>query len=334
MRLACSIALIAFAFAAFAQAAFINLPTLYSCEPASIRVLAQGNYTLEGREIDSHKLYFRLRVQKGVTSVTWDAVDMPANATALVTVTDQISLTQTAVGSVQALVQPNPSGNTTCLADAKKDKDHRTGKQKNMVPTIIGIVLGAFFVLVLLLVAGMMYRRKKEKSQKIEEDSVDLNHNNNYYTQAGGSYMARLVPGLKLHEARPLPRDPKLESEQANYASTRRGTQYYNKNSAAGAFDPAAANAGAGGYELPNYNQSQRLSRLASNPNQQPYSMYAPQQPQQQQWRQPSPEAAAGANPFASQNDLPNCYQLPNQMYQQNSWQHSQTSFLNKENSR
>ncbi|CDS00419.1 uncharacterized protein SPSC_01655 [Sporisorium scitamineum] len=325
MRLASSIALIAVVLAAFSHAAIINLPTLYSCEPASIHVLAKGNYTLEGRNLETHKLHFRLRVQKGVTSVTWDSVDLAANTTALITVTEQISATQTSVGSVQALVQPNPSGSTTCLAD-KKDKDRASSKQKNMVPTIIGIVLGAFFLLVLFLVAGMMYRRKKEKTQKIEEDSVDLSHS---YTQAGESYMARLVPGLKLNEARPLPRDPKLESEQANYASTRRGTQYYKTTTAAAAAldanNTSTTNANAGGYELPNYSQSQRVSRLASDP-QQPYSPYG-----QQQWQQPPSQPA---NPFASQNDLPSCYQLPNQMYQQNNWQHSQTSFLDKKTSR
>ncbi|CBQ70971.1 conserved hypothetical protein [Sporisorium reilianum SRZ2] len=326
MRLVSSIALVALAFAAVSHAAFINLPTLYSCEPAAIRVLAKGNYTLEGRDLDTRKLHFRLRVQKGVSSVTWDAVDLPANATAIITVTDQIAASQTSAGSVQALVQPNPSGNTTCLAD-KKDKDRATAKQKNMVPTIIGIVLGAFFVLVLLLVAGMMYRRKKEKSQKIEEDSVDLSHS---YSQAGGSYMARLVPGLKMNEARPLPRDPKLESEQADYASTRRGTHYY-KSSAAAALD---APTNAAGYELPNYNQSQRLSRITSHHSsiaQPPFQVYRDQQ--QQQWQQ-HPSQPPAANPFASQNDLPGCYQLPNQMYQQNTWQHSQTSFLDKKSSR
>ncbi|TKY87737.1 hypothetical protein EX895_003318 [Sporisorium graminicola] len=338
MRFASSLALSTLAFAALSHAAFINLPPLYSCEPATIQVLAKGNYTLEGRELDSHKVYFHLRVQKGVSSVTWDAVDLAADATALISVTDQISASQTAVGSVQAVIQPNPSGNTTCLASDKKGKNHTSAKQKNMVPTIIGIVLGAFFLLVLLLVAGMMYRRKKEKSQKIEEDSVDLSHN---YTQAGGSYMARLVPGLKPEEARPLPRDHKLESEQANYASTRRGTQYYRNGAGAADLDnsnaaaPASGGAGIAGYELPNYNQSQRHSRLASNPHQQPYSVYAPnqQQEQQQRWQQPAPVPAA-ADPFASQNDLPGCYQLPHQMYRQNSWQHSQTSFLDKQNSR
>ncbi|KAJ9478661.1 hypothetical protein PHBOTO_002177 [Pseudozyma hubeiensis] len=226
MRAFASIALAGVALASFSHAASITLPTLYSCEPATIRVSAQGNYTIEGRNGASRKLVFRAHVNQGVTSVNWDAVDLAANATALITVTDQISASQTSDDAVQALVLANPAGNTTCLV---KDKDHRsTPKQKSMVATIIGIALGAFFALVILLIAGMMYRRKRERLEKVEEDSLDLDHS---YTQgsvpAGGSYMARLVPGLKLQEARPLPRDPVLESEQANYSSTRRGTQYY-----------------------------------------------------------------------------------------------------------
>lgn len=228
MRACASIALAAVALASFSHAASITLPTLYSCEPATIRVSAQGNYTIEGRNGASRKLVFRAHVNQGVTSVNWDYVDLAANDTALITVTDQISASQTSDDAVQALVQANPMGNTTCLVKDKDKDHHSTPKQKSMVATIIGIALGAFFALVILLIAGMMYRRKREKLEKVEEDSVDLDHS---YTQgsvpAGGSYMARLVPGLKLQEARPLPRDPVLESEQANYSSTRRGTQYY-----------------------------------------------------------------------------------------------------------
>ncbi len=236
MRLANSIAWAALgalavtvAESSFAAAALINVPALYSCEPADIRVLAKGNYTIEGRDSDSHKLVFRARVDKGVNLVTWDSVDLIANATAIITVTDQTTPKQTALVTASAIVQPNPSGNTTCLR--QDDKSHATAKQKNMVATIIGIVLAAFVALVLLLVGGMMYRRKKEKAQKFENESLDLNHGMPQAgVPAGGSYMARLVPGLKLQEARPLPRDPVLESEQANYASTRRGTQYYYTN--------------------------------------------------------------------------------------------------------
>ncbi|GAC98828.1 hypothetical protein PHSY_006423 [Pseudozyma hubeiensis SY62] len=230
MRAFASIALAAVALASFSHAASIKLPTLYSCEPAAIRVSAQGNYTIEGRDGTSNKLVFRAHVKQGVTSVNWDAVDLAANATALIAVTDQISASQTSNDAVQALVLANPAGNTTCLV---KDTDHRsTSKQKSMVATIIGIALGAFFLLVILLIAGMMYRRKRERLEKVEEDSLDLNHSYTHGTiPAGGSYMARLVPGLKLQEARPLPRDPVLESEQATYSSTRRGTQYYKNDS-------------------------------------------------------------------------------------------------------
>ena len=332
MRLTRSTALLTLAsLAALSHAALFNLPTLYSCEPASIRVLAQGNYTLEGRDLDSHKLFFRVHVDKGVRSVTWDPVDLPANSTAVFTVTDQTSASQTSVGSVQGLVYPNPTGDTACL-DTRKDKGRASSKQKNMVPTIVGIVLGAFFVLVLLLVAGMMYRRRKEKTQKVEEDSVDLNHGYTGKTPAGGSYMAKLVPGLKLQDARPLPRDARLESELANYSSTRRGTHYYNSPPA-----PPTTSADAG-YELPNYHQSQRLSRAQQHypyPQQQWYPQHPqPQQQQQQQQslqaQQPSPSPSAAANPFSSSPNLPRCYDLPQDLYTQPDYQRSQTSFLSK----
>ncbi|SPO25170.1 uncharacterized protein UTRI_02721_B [Ustilago trichophora] len=361
--------------ATLASAAMINIPPLFSCEPASIRVLAKGNYTIEGRDLDTHELVFRAHVNKGVSSVNWDAVDLAPNATAVVTVTDQIgpSPTQTARVTAQALIQPNPTGDTTCLAksDRKSERDRKGGgatkSQKNMVPTIIGICLGAFLLLVILLVAGMMYRRKKEKVQKVDEDSVDLNHS--YTTQgkvpAGSSYMARLVPGLVMQDARPLPRDPVLESEQANYASTRRGTHYYKNGTAPDVNDPET------GFELPSYGQSQRFSKAGlpqtndnnnnnnnitanngfyrregapradqSNPYASPhhqtgYQNYPLHQQQNQQ------TTARDANPFASQADLSYTQSPPTQpqhqhqqqFYGQKDWGHSQTSFLNKKSS-
>lgn len=359
--------------ATLASAAMINIPPLFSCEPASIRVLAKGNYTIEGRDFDTHKLVFRARVNKGVSSVNWDAVDLAPNATAVVTVTDQIgpSPTETTLVTAQALIQPNPTGNTTCLVKSERDRKRggATKSQKNMVPTIIGICLGAFLLLVILLVAGMMYRRKREKAQKVDEDSVDLNHS--YATQgqvpAGGSYMARLVPGLVLRDARPLPRDPVLESEQANYASTRRGTHYYKNGTA------PDVNAPGTGFELPSYGQSQRFSKAglpqtndnninnnnniitanngfypregpptadqsnpyASPPHQTGYQNY-PQH--QQQHQQPT---TRDANPFTSQADLSYTQSPPtqpqhqhqHQVYGQKDWNHSQTSFLAKKSS-
>lgn len=307
MRVHASIAIAAVAaLTTVSRAALINLPTLYSCEPASIHILAKGNYTIEGRDGNSHKLVFRARIKKGVLAVTWDTVDLPANATALITVIDQISPTDTSNNSVQGSIFANPAGNTTCLAKAR---DHRSSaKQKTMVPTIIGIALGAFMVLVLLLIGGMLYRRRKEKSEKIEQDSVDLNHS---YTQgsipAGGSYMARLVPGLKLQEARPLPRDPVLESEHANYASTRRGTYYY-KNGAAPdilAYAPSGSS-----FELPKYNHKNT-----------------------QAYHHQSTPSSTGADPFSSQVDLgtePFHHHQQRPLYQHKDWDESQTSFLSK----
>ncbi|SPO32164.1 uncharacterized protein UTRI_02721 [Ustilago trichophora] len=346
--------------ATLASAAMINIPPLYSCEPASIRVLAKGNYTIEGRDLDTHKLVFRAHVNKGVSSVNWDAVDLAPDATAVVTVTDQIgpNPTQTALVTAQALIQPNPTGNTTCLAKSERDRKGggATKSQKNMVPTIIGICLGAFLLLVILLVGGMMYRRKKEKVQKVDEDSVDLNHS--YATQgnvpAGGSYMARLVPGLVLQDARPLPRDPVLESEQANYASTRRGTHYYKNGTG------PDVNAPGTGFELPSYGQSQRFSKTGlpqtsnnnkndgfyrrdgppaadqSNPYAAPHQQTGYQNYPQQQHQQPM---TRDANPFASQADLsytqspPSHPQHQHQVYGQKDWDHSQTSFLTKKSS-
>ncbi len=291
----------------FAAAALINVPALYSCEPADIRVLAKGNYTIEGRDSDSHKLVFRARVDKGVNLVTWDSVDLVANATAIITVTDQTSPKQTALVTASAIVQANPMGNTTCLRE--EENSRATAKQKNMVATIIGIVLAAFVALVLLLVGGMMYRRKKEKAQKFENESLDLNHGMPHAgVPAGGSYMARLVPGLKLQEARPLPRDPVLESEQANYASTRRGTQYYKHTPDLGGANanPNAMHATTGYYR-------------EGSP--------APQYPQY-----------GHPNPFASQQDLhyPTSpqHQQHHLMYQNKDYDQSQTSFLSKKSSK
>ncbi|SNX83621.1 uncharacterized protein MEPE_02328 [Melanopsichium pennsylvanicum] len=302
------------------SAATIELPSLYSCEPATVRVLAQGNYTIEGRDQDSHKLVFRAHVRKGVSAVTWDSVDLVANTTAVMTVTDQIgsSPTQTALVTASATVMANPSGNTTCLLATEYDRKHKDEhqSQKNMVPTIIGIVLGVILLLVLLLVGGMFYRRRKETLQKIDEDSVDLNHG---YSQnagdvpAGGDYMARLVPGLKLQEARPLPRDPVLESEQANYASTRRGTHHYKGGTSV---DVTASNAA--NFDLPTYGQSQHFSKTAGSS--QINSSY---------YRRDIP--------FASQSELEYAQmqqQQQQRLYQQRDWQHSQTSFLTKQSSR
>ncbi len=208
-----------------------------------------------------------------------------------------------------------------------------------MVPTIIGIALGAFFLLIVLLVGGVMWRRKKEKMQKVENDSVDLNHSYAGNVPAGGSYMARLVPGLKLQEARPLPRDPVLESEQANYSNTRRGTMNYYKNgtdynnaAATGGFYtreglPSNAVAGGdrsytppqqhqqqvGGGYYPNLHQQQQQQQWGTSPHQSPYYAVAP-------------PAAGGADPFASQADH-------QPMYQQDKWDQSQTSFLSKKSS-
>lgn len=238
MRSAPFLTLVSLLLATLAWGATVSLPNLYSCTPAEIRVHTTGNYTIEGHDSASKQLVFRAHVNAGVKRVTWDAVDLPANATALVTVTDQTgpSPTQTSVVTATALVAPNPVGNYTCLA-ALKDNDSDGGKkhgQKTLVPTIVGVVAGAFVLLVLLLVGGALWRRKKERAQKIENESVDLSHS--YSTQgkvpAGTSYMARLVPGLNIQEARPLPRDRHLESEQEQYASTRRGTQYYHNTPA------------------------------------------------------------------------------------------------------
>ncbi|EST05775.1 hypothetical protein PSEUBRA_004798 [Kalmanozyma brasiliensis GHG001] len=207
-----------------ALAATLTLPTLYTCSPANITVAARGNWTLEGRDSSTNKLVLRRRMDRGDTSVLWDAVDLPSNSTALFVLTDQIRSNITSLATAQGLILASPTGNTTCLSTSKKSSNR--GKGKNTVPEIIGIVLGVFLLLVILLVGGMMYRRKKERRQRVEEDDIS----DNYGAKAPGSgYMARLVPGLKM-ESRPLPRDPVLEDEQKAYASTRRGTQYYNNH--------------------------------------------------------------------------------------------------------
>ncbi|KAI3484308.1 hypothetical protein L1887_52621 [Cichorium endivia] len=103
-----------FAESSFAAAALINVPALYSCEPADIACLPRATTPSKGRDSDSHKLVFRARVDKGVNLVTWDSVDLIANATAIITVTDQTTPKQTALVTASAIVQPNPSGNTTC----------------------------------------------------------------------------------------------------------------------------------------------------------------------------------------------------------------------------
>lgn len=368
MRLSVSITCLAFS-ATLASAAMFKLPILYSCEPAIIPVLAKGNYTIESRDSNSNELVFRAHVKKKVNSVTWDSVELPADASVIVTVIDQLSIAgnQTAIATASATVQPNPTGNTTCLLQAQRerkdnDKGGATKAQKNMVPTIVGIVLGAFFLLVVLLVGAMMYRRKKEKAQKVEDDSLDLNHG--YGGQgnvpAGGSYMARLVPGLVMQDARPLPRDPVLESEQANYSSTRRGTHYYKNETG-----PDVTNGSS--FELPNYGQSQRFSKAGASQQQQsnnnnnvngfcrrdgmpadqsasPYAAHqsnAQQRQQQYQYQQQAGyqpygqqhNANANANPFASQKDLSYEQPNPHQVYEQKEWGHSQASFLTKKSS-
>lgn len=341
------------------MSAQITLPTLYSCEPADIRVLAQGNFTIEGRDMDTHKLVFRAHAPQSVTSVTWSAVDLPPNATAVITVFDEADSfdTQDTFANASALVQPNPSGNTTCLHLFDKNNDPGHGgskaKQKNMVPTIVGVVLGAFFLLVLLLVGGMMYKRKKEKVQSLDYDGVDITQNLPIgNAPAGGNYMSRLVPGLKLQEAKPLPRDPVLESEQANYTSTRRGT-YYNKKGT----DPEVAANSAEVFELPSYgngSQQQRRSKMGvvqhgfhrkeeHIPTQGVYQTYSQRQQQLQRQQQPGSNEQYGAgtlvDPFASQSELdrPLNQHLQQQqhVYASNDWDHhSQTSFLTKKSSR
>ncbi len=85
MRLTSSLTLLAAAVAAASSLTLVSsttvtLPNLYACTPADIRVKATGNYTIEGRDNGSHKLVFRAHVNKGVKSVTWSAVELPANA--------------------------------------------------------------------------------------------------------------------------------------------------------------------------------------------------------------------------------------------------------------
>ncbi|SOV09065.1 uncharacterized protein UDID_03695 [Ustilago sp. UG-2017a] len=264
----------------------LTLPTLTSCEPAEILISATGNYTIQGREVATHKLVFHAHIDQGVDHVTWNPVDLPPNSIALISILDQTSPFTTSLTSSQAAILPNPLGNTSCLA-RNKDRHRSTGAQKTMVATIIGIVLGAFFLLVLLLVAGMMYRRKKERAVKEQDDCVDHSCAREQVI-AGGSYMQRLVPGLSLQDAKPLPRDRSTEREQLDWASTRRANRHCKENAGGGR--------GRGGFELPNYNPTpgtggnadgarggaRTRDPFASHPDS-PYNHTQQQQQQQQQ---------------------------------------------------
>lgn len=178
-----------------------------------------------------------------------------------------------------------------------------------------------------------MYRRKKEKTHKVEDDSLDLNHGYaGRNVPAGGSYMAKLVPGLKLQDAKPLQRDYRLEREQHDYASTRRGTRYYNGNT------PDVGGKGEAGFELPSYGKGGRVSSFyrrdglpvdQTSPKNGPCQVYNSSTPQQQ-------GGAAARDPFASQPEL--LYQQDQHtadgVYgQNNGWDHSQSSFLTKKSS-
>ncbi|CCF51696.1 hypothetical protein NDA11_001067 [Ustilago hordei] len=265
----------------------VTLPSLTSCEPAEILISATGNYTIQGRDIATHKLVFHEHIDQGVDHVTWNPVDLPPNSIALISILDQTSPSTTSLTSSQAAILPNALGNTSCLA---RDKGRRktTGAQKTMVATIIGIVLGAFFLLVLLLVIGMMYRRKKEKEVKEQDDCVDHSCAGEQVI-AGGSYMQRLVPGLSLQDAKPLPRDRSTEREQLDWASTRRANRHCKENTGGGA---GGAGGAGGGFELPNYNptpatrgnaDSAREAKTKDPFASQPNSPYNPTQQQQQQ---------------------------------------------------
>ncbi|KAJ1028174.1 hypothetical protein NDA13_003620 [Ustilago tritici] len=210
----------------------LTLPTLTSCEPAEILISATGNYTIQGRDVATHKLVFHAHIDQGVDHVTWNPVDLPPNSIALISILDQTSPFTTSLTSSQAAIFPNPLGNTSCLA-RDKDRHRPTEAQKTMVATIIGIVLGAFFLLILLLLAGMMYRRKKERAVKEQDDCLDHSCAGEQVI-AGGSYMQRLVPGLSLQDAKPLPRDRGTEREQLDWASTRRANRHCKENAGGG----------------------------------------------------------------------------------------------------
>lgn len=345
---------LALATATLVSGALLNLPTLTTCEPADIRVLAKGNYTVEARDSVSHRLYFRKRIRKGVSLVTWSAVDLPLNSTAIVTVTDQIgsAATATSVVTDTAQVLPNPTGDVSCLKEADRhpsnngtgnitslnnpnsnssnstdanidsenaDRNHddRHRKQKSMIPTIIGIVVGAFLLLIVLLVGGMIWRRQKEKGEKIESDSVDLHDAPQGAVPAGGSYMARLVPGLKLTEARPLPRDPVLEGEQEAYANTRRGTMYYktNPNNPGGVAVDGLP--GSPGSQYSTVTQGQQQAQRYNPPQHSPYSSNQPYGTSQHTYV---------TNPFASNPDIHRYQPSPPPTQGQNQQQHWQTN--------
>lgn len=237
------------------RGATITVPPLYQCEPAVLTVATQGNFTFEARDNATRKILFREKLDAGTTQITWSAVNLTADATAWFQVIDQVGTrrSQTTTDNVTAVVLNSPTGNTSCLKESDKDSS-TTNKQSSKVPTIVGICLGVFFLLIILLVGLMVYRRKKERRQRIDNDSVDESHRGGY-TQPGGGYMAKLVPGLNLQAARPLPRDIELEGEQAKYADERRMTRHYSRPNEAEVRTAKVPN-------LPTYGQSQRLSKM------------------------------------------------------------------------
>lgn len=238
-------------------AATITVPPLYQCEPVNLTIAAEGNFTIEARDNATHKILFREKVDAGVTQVTW-TVNLTAADTAWFEVIDQVGTrrSQTTVDNATAVVLDSPTGNTSCLS--KNAKAKATTKQKSMVATIIGVCLGVFLLLIIGLVGLMVYRRKKERRQRMDNDSVDDSHRGDY-VQPGGGYMAKLVPGLNFHAARPLPRDIELETEQAKYADERRMTRHYTRPTEV---SEARTTRETRETRLPTYGQSQRLSRM------------------------------------------------------------------------
>ncbi|PWZ01637.1 hypothetical protein BCV70DRAFT_140988, partial [Testicularia cyperi] len=255
-----SVALLALATSQRVGAVTFQSPTLYQCEPAVFNVSATGNFTIEGRDAATRKLVFRSREDENVTQVTWSAVDLAAGSSAIIEVTDQIGKRRSQTESINAtsIILDSPTGNKTCLETHKKSSS--ASKTRSAIPAIVGASLGGFVFLMILLVGFMMYRRRKERGlEKFDNNETNDWHSNGQAPQPGQGYMAKLVPGLNLGEARPLPRDPVLESQQAEYALSVRNSRHFTRPK----HHPRVNSRGDHDIDnqLPSYNQSQRQSR-------------------------------------------------------------------------